>query len=136
MIGVVLCTHSDLAQGFKNAINMIAGEQKNFDVICFMNGDDLDELKAKMFDIVKSYEDKGDHCVIMTDLFAATPFNTGLKVALETSCSVISGVNLPLLLDVLLSREGFDGNDLESFLNNSLDNVKESMKVVSKSSLD
>ena len=40
MIGVIVCTHSTLAQGLKNAVEMIAGPQENFDAVCFMNGDD------------------------------------------------------------------------------------------------
>lgn len=42
MIGVIVCTHSDFAQGLKNAVKMIAGKQDNFDCICFMNGDDAE----------------------------------------------------------------------------------------------
>ena len=48
MIGVIVCTHSTLADGLKNAIDMIVGTQENFDVFCFMNGDDVDELRENL----------------------------------------------------------------------------------------
>ena len=35
------------------------------------------------------------------------------------------------MLNVLLSREAFDGNDLNAFLEECMDSVKESMKVIS-----
>ena len=53
MIGVIVCTHSTLAQGLKNAVEMIAGPQENFDAVCFMNGDDPEDLKEKLGELVK-----------------------------------------------------------------------------------
>ena len=60
MIGVIVCTHSTLADGLKNAIDMIVGTQENFDVFCFMNGDDVDELREKLDRAVEKYEKKSD----------------------------------------------------------------------------
>ena len=64
-------------------------------------------------------------------MFAATPFNVALRKSIEKSAFVITGANLPLMLNVLLSREAFDGNDLNAFLEECMDSVKESMKVIS-----
>ena len=58
MIGVIVCTHSTLAQGLKNAVEMIAGPQENFDAVCFMNGDDPEDLKEKIGELVKKSQEK------------------------------------------------------------------------------
>lgn len=137
MFGVIVCTHSTLAEGLKNAIDMIVGPQEDFDVFCFMNGDDVEELSGRLNKAVDDYIDRNIPCCIMVDLFAATPFNASLAISIQKSLAisiqkgidVITGVNLPLLLEVLLSRTTLDSKDIHGFLEKSLNSVKESMKV-------
>lgn len=129
MFGVIVCTHSTLAEGLKNAIDMIVGPQEDFDVFCFMNGDDVEELSGRLNKAVDDYIDRNIPCCIMVDLFAATPFNASLAISIQKGIDVITGVNLPLLLEVLLSRTTLDSKDIHGFLEKSLNSVKESMKV-------
>ena len=92
MIGVIVCTHSTLAQGLKNAVEMIAGPQENFDAVCFMNGDDPEDLKEKLGELVKKYNDNNIPCCLVADLFAATPFNTALALSMENDLEVLEKV--------------------------------------------
>lgn len=131
MFGVILCTHSTFAERLKNAIEMIAGKQEDFETICFMNGEDPDDVSKEMDEIISKFKNKGIPTCIIVDMFAATPFNVALRKSIEKSAFVITGANLPLMLNVLLSREAFDGNDLNAFLEECMDSVKESMKVIS-----
>lgn len=130
MIGVILCTHSDFAKGLRNAVEMIAGEQSCFDSFCFMNGDDVDELSEKIAAAAQRYIDQKMPFCILVDMFAATPFNASLKYTAEHGGYVLTGANLPLLLEILTSREYYDGDDIKAFLSNALDSVKESMQVI------
>lgn len=130
MIGVIVCTHSDFAQGLKNAVEMIAGKQDNFDSICFMNGDDAEELSERIADLAKKYKNENQPYCIITDMFAATPFNAALRFNAENGGYVLTGANLPLLLEILMTRDSFEGDDLQLFLNNVLSSVKESMQVI------
>lgn len=130
MIGVILCTHSDFAQGLKNAVEMIAGKQDNFNHICFMNGDDAEELSERIGTLAQPYIDQQQPYCVITDMFAATPFNAALRFTAENGGYVVTGANLPLLLEILMTRDSFDGNDLHLFLNNVLSSVKESMQVI------
>lgn len=135
MIGVILCTHSTFADGLKNAVEMIAGEQENFDSVCFMNGDDPDELAERLTALAQKYKDQNMPYCFIVDLYAATPFNTSLRVALENEGNIITGANLPLLLDILLSRMTFEGENIHDFLEYSMNNVKESMQVIDPQTL-
>lgn len=130
MIGVIICTHSDFAQGLKNAVEMIAGKQDAFDHICFMNGDDAEELSEKIGAFAQPYIDHHQPYCVITDMFAATPFNAALRFAAENGGFVVTGANLPLLLEILMTRDSFEGDDLHLFLNNVLSSVKESMQVI------
>ena len=129
MIGVIVCTHSTLEDVLKNAIDMIVGTQENFDVFCFMNGDDVDELREKLDRAVEKYEKKKMPCCILVDLFASTRFNAAIAISMQKGVDVITGVNLPLMMDILLSRTMFEDGDIHAFLEHSLNSVKDSMKV-------
>jgi len=49
--------------------------------------------------------DDGEGVVILLDLFGDTPSNVCGVLTRELSIEVISGVNLPMLLEVALERE-------------------------------
>lgn len=135
MIAVLVCTHSTLAQGLKEAVEMIAGKQEDFDVLCFMNGDDPEELKEKLSASVQRYADQGKECCVLVDLFAATPFNTALALSMETGTAIATGVNLPLLLEVLIGRSLSEEESVHAFLEKAMERVKDSMKVVDAKAL-
>lgn len=48
MVGIVLCSHSNFAQGLKDAVEMIAGPQANFEAVCFDGNTDLIELSEEI----------------------------------------------------------------------------------------
>lgn len=135
MIGVILCTHSQLASGLKKAVEMIGGEQENFDAVCFMNGDDVETLQTTLFDLGEKYRNQNIPYCYIVDLFGATPFNCALYACAQNHSIVMCGANLPLLLEVLLSRSMFDGVDLKGFLDQAMDNTKDSMKIIDTSEL-
>ena len=91
MFGVILCTHSTFAEGLKNAIEMIAGKQEDFETICFMNGEDPDDVSKEMDEIISKFKNKGIPTCIIVDMFAATPFNVALRKSIEKSAFVITG---------------------------------------------
>ena len=47
MIGIIIVTHSNFAEGIKNSVEMIAGKQDNFTAINFENGEDIEDLKRR-----------------------------------------------------------------------------------------
>ncbi|MEA4820783.1 MAG: hypothetical protein VB122_00890 [Erysipelotrichales bacterium] len=135
MVGIIICTHGEFANGLKNAIEMIVGQQKNFDVICFKNGDDIENLKESLLSLSKKYRKKNIPCCYIVDLYGATPFNACVTVSIEEDRPVITGVNLPILLELLMTRENYTDVDFMNYLNNSLQNAKESMQVINVKSL-
>ena len=74
-------------------------------------------------ELVKKYNDNNIPCCLVADLFAATPFNTALALSMENDLEVLTGANLPLLLELLMSREMWDGEDLHAFLENAMNSV-------------
>lgn len=128
LLGVIVCTHSNFASGLKDAVEMIAGEQENFDVVGFQEGEEMLALSEKLKHIAQDYEDRNEKYVFMVDLFGATPFNASAAGLAMFDTSIITGVNLPLLLEVLLQRQS--SLSYEELLNHALTSAKDHMKIV------
>ena len=73
MIGIIIVTHSNFAEGIKNSIEMIAGKQDNFTAINFENGEDIEDLKNRISQKAEEYTSKGLDVIYVTDLKGATP---------------------------------------------------------------
>jgi PTS system mannose-specific IIA component len=49
--------------------------------------------------------DKGEGCVLLTDMFGGTPSNLAISVMDESHVEVIAGINLPMLVKLARVRE-------------------------------
>lgn len=135
MIGIILCTHATFAEGLKASVEMIAGEQEAFKVICFMNGDNVDELKEKMMNVAVQYEEQGNGICYAVDLYGASPFNAAMMCAAEHPGVILTGANLPMMLELITSRNNVGKEDLTNYLNNVIYSVKESMQIIDSKSI-
>ena len=101
MCNVLLCTHSTLAQGFRDAAMMIARSAPSLEILCFEDGCSLDTLLCKMQMKTERFRQAGETYCVVTDMFGASPFNAAMQVCAEDQAFVITGVNLGLLLELL-----------------------------------
>lgn len=104
MIGIVLVTHGALADALKNAAEMIIGPQEHFLAIGMGPADDLTILRGEIEAAVSAVE-KNDGALILVDLMGGSPAKASSHLAFSGT-QVICGVNLPMLLEVLVQREG------------------------------
>lgn len=116
MIGVIICTHSLFAEGLKSAAEMIVGEQENLIAITFNNGDSIDLLVEKMTSASAEFESQGIPYIFLVDLFGASPFNAAMLSTVGKNTSIVSGVNLGFLLELLSQRDDFKDGSLEEFI--------------------
>jgi len=107
MIGVLLVSHSQLAHGMKTAVEFVAGEQKNF----FSLG--LEEAgvatyRAELEKLVASLPKEITQMIIVCDIPAGSPGTNAYDVLAQTDLEIemLSGMNLAMLLDMVLMREG------------------------------
>ena len=98
-IGIVVCTHSVLADGFKQAVEMLMGPQENFATIGLYEGEDIMDLNGKIIELTKSMQTPKS--VIFTDLFGASPTNAAALALVDIDAVVIAGVNLPMIAEIL-----------------------------------
>ena len=107
MIGIVLVTHGRLAEEFVAAVTHIVGPQERIGTVCIGPDDDMERRRADIIDAIAKV-DSGNGVVLLTDMFGGTPSNLAISVMNETGAEVIAGVNLPMLIQLVRTRDGSD----------------------------
>ena len=124
MIGIVLSGHGKFASGLNSSIQLIAGKQEGFEVINFSEGMSSEELQQTLLKAVETV-DQGQGAVIFTDIPGGTPFNQAVILSTKKEkVKVVSGTNLPALLDACFSRD----LSLNDFIAKVLESGKEGLQ--------
>ncbi len=105
MIAIILGTHGKFSEEILKSTEMILGEQENIATITFLPGEGADDLMKKYEDAIKSLKCE-DGVLFMVDLFGGSPFNAASRIAAkEENMDIITGINIPMLLEVFSARE-------------------------------
>lgn len=105
-MSVILTGHGKFASGVADALRLIAGEQESFAVVEFTPDLSPEALADKLLSAVEGLG--GEEVLILCDLAGGTPFNETLKLlpALGRPTEVLAGVNLPVLIEACVNRDG------------------------------
>jgi PTS system mannose-specific IIA component len=107
MIGLVLVTHGQLAEEFRNAVEHVVGPQENFVTVAIGADDDMEQRRRDIVDAVAKV-DQGSGVVVLTDMFGGTPSNLAISVMEPGRVEVIAGMNLPMLIKLSSVRKTGD----------------------------
>ncbi|EUJ41390.1 mannose/fructose/sorbose PTS transporter subunit IIA [Brochothrix campestris] len=103
-VAIVIGTHGASAEQLLKSTEMIIGEQTNVGVIDFMPGENADTLVDKLKDEANTL-DTSDGLLFLVDLFGGSPFNAASRIVIEhENADVVTGVNIPMLLETLSMR--------------------------------
>ena len=106
MIKLLIVCHGGLADGLVNAMELIAGPQPEVTAISLGEEDPIDGLETRVEEAVMAGEE-GKGVLVLVDLFGASPFNVSARVAVRhPNVEVVTGVNLAMLLETALGRDG------------------------------
>lgn len=104
MIGLVLVTHTHLADEFLAALKHIVGEQENIETVCINADADMEQCRRNILDKVRRVE-KGDGVIVLTDMFGGTPSNLAISIMDKANVEVLAGLNLPMLIKLASARK-------------------------------
>ena len=115
MIGIALICHGKMAEGMQDSVTLIAGEQENFNVLGLHEGADFDAFKEDVYNLIKKSDD-GEGVLVFVDVYGASPFNAASSAVSKlqqdgVKLRIITGVNLPMLIEASVSRLAFDSLD-------------------------
>jgi mannose PTS system EIIA component len=122
LVGFVIVSHGGMAEGMLEAVHMITGIEEQIEAVGLKEEDSPEGLMDLVQEAVKRV-DEGDGALIFVDLFGATPFNASARLAMiqGDGLEVICGVNLPMLLELMMMR---DGESLESLVSMAVETGK------------
>ena len=105
MIGILVVTHAQLGEALIGAAEFIVSDRpEGLESVCIDLAQDVDKLRDKVAAGIKKV-DKHDGIIILTDMFGGTPSNISYSFLEEGHIEVLSGVNLPVLIEAVVSRE-------------------------------
>jgi PTS system mannose-specific IIA component len=115
MIGVVIVTHSALADEFLMATQQIVGAVEGIEPISIDPSDPIEEVEARIKKGIKKV-DMGKGVLILTDMFGGTPSNISLSFQEKGKVEIVTGINLPMLIKLSTLREEKTLDELASFI--------------------
>ena len=108
MIGIVIVTHSQLGDALIEAAEFIIGSRPEaLASVSIDLNESAEVLRAKIAAGIKEVRSK-DGVLILTDMFGGTPSNLSYSFLEEGKIEVISGVNLPILIQAANTRTKLD----------------------------
>jgi fructoselysine and glucoselysine-specific PTS system IIA component len=123
----LIATHGTLANGLKSSLDVIAGPQDNvFFIQAYL--DNIDSIQGELETLLKN-RDPHEEWIIFTDLLGGSITNQVVRFASGEYVHIIAGVNMPLLLELVLSDPAIP---VEAVIEDILTKAREQMVYVNK----
>lgn len=123
MIGLIITGHGQFASGLTSSVNLIGGEQKDYEAVDFLasySTDDLDRELRKAMDNLKGCEG----IIVMSDLPGGSPFKTSVIAGQDyPNVRVIAGTNLPMICEIAMARTMIE--DIDSLVEMAINTGKD-----------
>jgi len=103
MINLVIVTHGDLGEALIRATEMIAGPSEGLCAVSLMPGESPEGFGDKLAAALRPIE--GQETILLIDLFGGTPYNVAARQVLKENVECLTGVNLPMLLELVMARD-------------------------------
>ncbi|HJF19745.1 MAG TPA: mannose/fructose/sorbose PTS transporter subunit IIA [Enterococcus columbae] len=128
MVGIILASHGEFANGILQSGSMIFGEQQNVAAVTLMPSEGPDDVKAKMEAAIATFENQ-DEVLFLVDLWGGTPFNqaNSLLEAHKDKWAIVAGMNLPMVIEAYASR--FSMNTAHEIAAHIIATAKDGVKV-------
>ena len=108
MIGIVIVTHSQLGDALIEAAEFIIGNRPEaLASVSIDLTENAEVLRTRIAEGIKKVKSE-EGVLILTDMFGGTPSNLSYSFLEEGRLEVISGVNLPILIEAANKRSKMD----------------------------
>ncbi|MGG7144270.1 PTS galactosamine/N-acetylgalactosamine transporter subunit IIA [Clostridium nigeriense] len=106
MVGLIISGHGNFASGLHTSLKLISGEHSNIEYVDFEETDSTETLKEKYYNSLKNLNNC-ESILALSDLAGGSPFKTlvEVKTEIEKPMEVIGGANLPMLLEISMTKD-------------------------------
>jgi fructoselysine/glucoselysine PTS system EIIA component len=127
----LIATHGSFAKGIQSSLDIIIGERENVFLIQAYT-DDNKSIEEDV-DAILQQLGKNDELIAFTDLLGGSVTNQLLQYAFQGNVYIVSGLNLPLLLDIILADENTPVIEvIETGITNARDQIVFVNKLITK----
>lgn len=103
MIGILILTHGPFGENLLKTACGIMNEVGQVNALNLSRRLDFATLRASVSDNIKK-TDQGDGVLVLIDAYGGTSYNTTLPLLKDHRISLVTGVNLPMVLSALSNR--------------------------------
>ena len=111
MVQLIVVSHGSFSKALLESAQLIVGEQKDIQTFGFDLGESIDELRDKLGQAIETAQKKGE-VLVLTDMLSGSPFNAAASLMQRFSFEHLAGINFPVFLEILTSREDSMARDL------------------------
>ena len=123
----LLASHGSFAAGIRSSLEMITGANDNLFIIqAYIDGNK--SIDSELNEILEKTEEN-DELVVFTDIAGGSITSQILQAGRRENVYVISGMNLPLLLDIILADPDMP---VDEVIETGIQNAREQIVFVSK----
>lgn len=121
----LIASHGTLAAGIKSSLDIIIGSVEHvFLLQAYV--DEQTSVEAELEKILGQVSDS-DELVVFTDILGGSITNQILQHCLRPNVYLVSGVNLPLVIDIMLAD---NATPITEVISTAIENAKEQMVFV------
>lgn len=119
----IFATHGTFAVGLLNSVELILGQQANLHMLCAYTGghEDLTQQVDKLMSQFTAQQE----LVVITDIFAGSVNNEFIRYLHRPDFHLIAGLNLPFVIEMLISNPT---NNTEKLISEALNSAKENIQ--------
>jgi mannose/fructose-specific phosphotransferase system component IIA len=109
---IIIMTHGYFGAELKKSAELVLGPLNEVHCLSLTEGTDPMDFAEELNILL---EKAPDNTIILTDLYGGTPSNVSAIYATRKNYTVVSGVNLPILIEAEMSRTPEGLEDSEGF---------------------
>lgn len=123
MINILLVSHGNLSEQLIKSSEMIAGPAEDVYALTLQPGDKPEDFAQRVDETMTKIGDA--EVLILIDILSGTPYNITARQVLKDNVECVTGANLPMLIEAILSRDGMTVSELaEAITTVGTDSVK------------
>lgn len=111
MVKIILVSHGDYAKSLLESSELIMGKQEGIYTFGFYLGENVEDLRDRIEKKIFQFIEE-DEVLVLTDMRSGSPFNAAASLMEQYDFYHIAGVNLPIFMEIIGTREIFTAVEL------------------------
>jgi len=104
VVNLIIIGHSDFPAALVKSAEEIVGPIEKLKIASLYPYESKNDLKAKLKEAIEELN-VSDEILVLIDMFGGTPCNVAISFQKKYHLKIITGLNLPMLLEAVLHRE-------------------------------